>query len=196
MKTNGKRLFLEPSDIDLVTRCLQGSNSAFDVLVKRHEKAVFGLCYRMLGNRDDAVDASQEAFLKAYHALQTFRHSSRFSTWLFGIANNACIDRLRKPDRRLVGSLEQVEEDGGERASPMPTPESVVMLRESERLILDALGQLPDRQRSTMVMFHFNHMSISEISRALCRPEGTVKSDLHHARETLRRKLKQVVVET
>lgn len=155
-----------------------------------------GLCYRMLGNADDAADVAQDCFVKAYYALATFQQDARFSAWLFGIANNACIDRLRKRARRPTDSLDQMMESGGEQASSDPTPEGVVMCRENERTIRDAVGRLPEKQRAMMTMFHFNRMSIKEISQALDRPVGTVKSDLHKAREALRRMLEGVVTNT
>ena len=181
------------SDIDLVRECLEGNNTAFDTLVSRHQKGVYGLCYRMLGNADDAVDATQSSFLKAYRAMDSFRPDSRLSSWLFGIASNTCIDHIRKKKRQRLESLEELEGSCGEQAHPGPSPEAIVMKEETDRIVLEALGHLPERRRAVMVLFHFNGMGIREISKTLNTPEGTVKSDLHCARETLRKRLEGVI---
>ncbi|HEY3299123.1 MAG TPA: sigma-70 family RNA polymerase sigma factor [Armatimonadota bacterium] len=184
------------SDVNLVERCLRGDNSAFDTLVRRYQKKVYGFCLRMLGNPDDALDAAQDSFMKAYNALDTFRRDARFSSWLFGIANNACIDLLRRRTKKPADSLDQLIENEGELSNDSPGPERLLLREEDGKSIRDALARLPENRRAVMVMFHFNGMTIKEISQALRRPEDTVKSDLHKAREAMRRKLEGVVVET
>jgi len=149
----------------------------------------------MLGNYDDAVDISQDAFVKAYHALESFKQESKFSTWLFGIANNACIDHLRKRTRRHSESLDRMIEDGCELPTTESGPETQVIRDETGRTIRDALSRLSEKQRAALVMFHYGGLSVKEISENMKRPEGTVKSDLHFARAALRRTLGSVVAD-
>jgi RNA polymerase sigma-70 factor (ECF subfamily) len=111
------------------------------------------------------------------------------------IANNACVDLWRRKGRRNAVSLDDAECGLSEIPSAVLDPESAALDDEGRRLILDALTRMPDRQRNALTMFYFGEMSIRDMSQALGRPEGTIKSDLHLARETLRRKLEGVVVE-
>jgi RNA polymerase sigma-70 factor, ECF subfamily len=188
---------LDFSDAELIGQCLQGDNGAFDVLVGRYQRQVYNFCYGMLGNADDASDASQDAFVKTYYALEKFRRDAQFLTWVLRIASNVCIDLYRRRSRHQTASLDDDDQSKsiGEIPSRDPAPDDLMQRCEGDRLILDAVARLPERHRSAVVMFHFSGMSIKDISRALGRPEGTVKSDLHIAREMLRRKLEGVVVE-
>lgn len=185
---------MELSDADLVKRCLRGDNCAYDTLVKRYQKQVYSLCYRMVGDADDAADVTQDCFVKAYNALGSFRQDAKFLTWMFGIANNACIDLSRRRKTRRAASLDEMEEEIGYLPSSDPTPHSEVMRAEDERLLMDAVMHLPENYRAPLVMFHLNDMSIRDISTALGKPEGTIKSNLHTAREMLRQRLEGVVV--
>ena len=181
---------MEPSDADLVRQCLEGDNSGFDLIVKRYQKQVLGLCYRILGDADQAADAAQESFVKAYRTLNRFRQDASFLSWLYRIASNTCIDLTRSRKRRQADPLGQAV--AGARNSP---PEEAVVKAQTSRLVHRAVLSLPMRYRLPLVMFYFGEMKIREISASLGRPEGTVKSDLHIARRMLRRKLKGVVVE-
>jgi RNA polymerase sigma-70 factor (ECF subfamily) len=186
---------LEVSDADLIQQCLQGDNAGFDLLVKKYQRQVYTFCRGMLGNGEDSSDAAQETFVKAYYALDTFRRDAQFLTWLIRIANNACVDLWRRKSRHQSLSLSDESAELMGIPSDEPAPEHVVLGDERARLVNDAVERLPEKYRGAVVMFHFNAMSIREISEALRRPEGTVKSDLHTAREMLRRKLEGVVVE-
>lgn len=184
---------MEPSDANLVQQCLQGDNRGFDLLVRRYQRQVYSFCYRMLGDADEAADAAQESFVKAYNALESFRLDAKFSTWLFRIANNACIDLSRRRKSRRTVSIDEIAGESSVLASPNAPPEEAVLRGEADKLVRDAVSRLPEKYRTALVMFHFSGMSIKEISEALKRPEGTVKSNLHIAREMLRRKLEGVV---
>lgn len=181
------------SDAELVRRCLQGDNSGFDELVTNYQRQVYCFCYRMLGDADEAGDAAQESFLKAYHALASFRQDASFLTWLFKIAGNTCIDRSRARKRQPSMAIEELADERYGLASDDPTPEDLAVRGESDRMVYDAILRLPEKQRAAVVMFYFSSLTISEISAALGRPVNTIKSDLHIGRETLRRKLEGVV---
>lgn len=185
----GKAGFLGPSDAELVQLCLQGDNYGFDLLVRRYQRQVHVFCYRMLGSDSDAADAAQESFLKAYRALGRFRQDAKFLTWLLRIASNTCVDMGRRRSVRQAASLDDPVGEAEHTQCSNPSPEETALRNETNRLIGGAISALPDKYRSAVVMFHFNEMSIREISEALGRPEGTVKSDLHAGREMLRRKL-------
>lgn len=182
------------SDAELVRRCLQGDNAGFDALVQAYQKQVYYFCYRMLGSAEESADAAQETFLKAYNALESFREEAQFSSWLLRIANNTCIDKARSKARRPSVALEDMGEQRIELTSEAPTPEELTLRGETERLVRDAMQRLPEKNKAALVLFHFNGMSIKQISQALGRPENTIKSDLHIGRELLRRKLEGVVV--
>ena len=180
---------MEPSDANLVQQCLQGDNEGFDALVKRYQKRVYSFCRRMLGD-DEAADAAQESFVKAYHALDRFRQDAQFLTWLIKIANNTCIDMSRARRRQRADSLDDVEVE----ASDVPSnPEKSAIRSDEQQRLWEAVLKLPEKYQTALVMFHFDSKSIKEISSSLGRPEGTVKSDLHVAREMLRRKLEGVL---
>jgi len=167
---------------------LQGDNDGFDQLVHKYQRQVYAFCLRLIGNGDDASDATQDSFLKAYNALPSFRQEAQFLTWVLRIAHNACIDRSR--GRRPMDSLEDIEVETSDVSS---NPEKAAMRTDAQRRVWDAVLKLPEKYQASLVLFHFNSMSIREISKELGRPEGTVKSDLHIAREMLRRKLEGVL---
>lgn len=147
----------------------------------------------MLGEREDAEEAAQESFVKAYYALDKFRQDASFLTWIIKIASNTCIDISRARVKRSAVSIDEIEGGNGSLPSGQLSPEEQAVENEESRLVRKAVLHLPERQRAAMVMFHFEEMSIREISQSLGMPEGTVKSDLHIAREILRGRLEGVV---
>lgn len=185
---------MQPDDGDLMGRCLQGDNRAFDCLVHRYQRQVLNFCYRMLGNVDDAADAAQDAFVKAYYSLGSFRRDAEFLTWLLKIASNSCIDRSRRRTRRKETSLDNEEGEGSSLPAPDPSPEETVLQQDHDARVREAIMALPEKNRVAIVLFYLNNMSIKEICAITGRPEGTVKSDLHYGREKLRRELEGVVV--
>ena len=180
---------MERSDAELIRECLGGDNGSFDCLVKRYQQRVLSLSYRILGDREQAADAAQKTFVKAYYALRGFKHEANFLTWLFKIANNTCFDMARQRRKHPTDLLDESME------SNEASPEDAVMRSERERLIRRAVLDLPVKYRVPLILFHFDAMSIKDISQALEQPEGTVKSILHRAREMLRGTLEGLVVE-
>lgn len=171
---------LDPSDLDLVRRFRDGDQSAFTLLVERHERRVYTLAYRMLGRAEDARDAAQDAFLSCFRHLASFRGDSSFSTWLHRITVNACYDMLRKKTPALALLDEQVE------PPPAPDPaEAAATAVDVQR----ALMLVPPDYRVVLVMSDVQGLAYEDIAAALDVPLGTVKSRLHRARVALGRAL-------
>lgn len=176
------------SEKDIIKRMLAGDKNAFELLVLAYEKQVYNLALRMLGSNEDAADMTQEAFIKAYSGLASFRGDSKFSVWLYRITSNVCLDFLRAKSRRAQVSL-TVGEDEDTQQLDIPDPDSDVerlfMRKMSMQAVNDGLAQLPDEQRQILVMREVGGMSYADIGKALSLEEGTVKSRIFRARKKL-----------
>ncbi|GMV36010.1 MAG: putative alternative RNA polymerase sigma factor SigM [Fimbriimonadales bacterium] len=174
-----------PPEAELIRRAARGDTGAFDELVDMHYRALFGLAYRMLGNSEDASDAVQETFVKAYRALPEFNTERALRPWLSKICANVAIDigraRSRAPD--------PLEEHQHTLRDPAPPAEEQVLEQDRERAVHRAVANLPEKYRQIIVLRHFQHMDVEEIADLLNVPEGTVKSWLFRARAMLRREL-------
>ena len=177
-------------DAKYVAIARSGDMEAFEVLVKKYEGKVFNVAYHMLQNREDAADAAQEVFLRVFRSLTDFRGGSKFSTWLFRITNNVCLDFLRKRSR---GDL-SLDADNGKNDADAPAKEipadcdveTIVESAEFRGLVQKAVNDLPVRHRAMIVMRDMQGLSYTEISKLLGLPEGTVKSRINRARKNLR----------
>lgn len=167
-----------------------GDMGAFEALVRKYEAKVFNIASHMLSNADDAMDASQEVFIRVYRSLSSFRGDSKFSTWLYRVANNVCLDILRKRNYRVVSlDGEITAEDGEKQAMEIPDAfdvEAVVEKAEFGALVQKAINMLPEQHRAILVMRDMQDLSYTEISETLKLPEGTVKSRINRARTSLR----------
>jgi len=180
----------------LIGRCQQGDLAAFDELVSIHASRVFNLAYRMLGSQQDAEDAAQEAFLRAFSALRQFRRGATFSTWLYRITVNTCLDELKRRKRRpqpftsVYGEFEEESENQQAAASPTPfdqqDPEELLTRRLEQEQVQRALAILPTNHRAVVVMCDIEGLSYEEAAAALKTGLGTVKSRLHRARQRLK----------
>ncbi len=172
---------------DLIARVLAGDAEAFEPLVKEHQTNVYRLALRLLGNEADAADAAQDAFLKAYTSLSSFRGESRFSVWLYRLTNNVCIDALRR--RRDALSLETEDDEGETTALPLPderwSPETLAERAEDIRAVRSALDALPDDCREILTLREIGGLSYEELAAALHLELGTVRSRLNRARKRL-----------
>lgn len=168
----------QAADGELVRRFAAGDPAAFEQLVSRHEKRVYNLCYRMLGSREDARDATQEAFLAALRALPSFRGDAALTTWLHRIAVNACFDVLRRQKRAPLAEL-------AEDAEPWPpSPDHA----ESAATAVDvqrALARVPEDFRAVLVLHDVQDLPYEQIGAILGIRVGTVKSRLHRGRVAL-----------
>lgn len=183
-------------DKAIIEQVLAGDNNAFGVLVERYQDKVYNLALRMCGNTDDAFDLAQEAFFRAWRGLSGFQQESAFSTWLFRLTANVCLDWLRAKKRRPTVSLTAVDDDDGEEVQldvpdPGKSPEELLMAAEDRAALAKAMNQLPVEYREILTMRAINDMSYTEIAETLQLREGTVKSRLSRARMALRNILLQ-----
>lgn len=175
----------EMLDKDIIDRVNGGDTEAFAELVRRYEKTVFNIALRMVGDRDDAADMTQEAFIKAYGSLGSFRGDSRFSAWLYRITTNVCLDHLRARARKKQVSLD--DDDGQELELPdmRAMPEEQLMRKLSMQAVRRGLERLAPEHRQILIMRELGGMSYAEISSVLSLEEGTVKSRIFRARKNL-----------
>ena len=173
----------------IVQKVLKGDVNAFETLVLAYEKNVYNIALRMTGNSEDASDMTQEAFIKAYNSLQSFRGDSKFSVWLYRIATNVCLDFLRSKSRRPTVSLSVEDNEGDEVqldvADEIQSPELLLdrqMTRESVRRGLETLSP---EYRQILLLREIQGLSYDEISQALGLEVGTVKSRIFRARKKL-----------
>lgn len=178
----------EVSEKKIIEKVLGGDANAFEELVLRYEKTVYNLALRMVGDRDDAFDMTQEAFIKAYGSLSSFRGDSKFSVWIYRITTNVCLDFLRSKSRKQQVSL-TVSDDDEDAQLDIPDPkadhEQQLIKKISMQSVEEGLKTLPDKQRQILVMRELGGMSYAEIGKALSLEEGTVKSRIFRARKRL-----------
>jgi RNA polymerase sigma-70 factor (ECF subfamily) len=182
-----------PDDV-AVARILAGEEDLFELLVKRYQVRVLAHVARLVGNREDAMDLSQEVFIKVFGALNRYNPEFKFSTWLFRIAGNAAIDHLRKRRPRTV-PLEPPDLKGeqrvssGEYKSSDPDPYAELRNLERGRAISRAIAELPPEFRELISLRHFAGLSYEEIASVKNMPLGTVKNKLFRARAVLKDRL-------
>jgi RNA polymerase sigma-70 factor (ECF subfamily) len=171
----------------------RGDKQAFGRLVDQHKRTVYGLCARILRHPEDARDAAQETFVRAYAALGTFDPAQAFAPWVLRIARNHCLDLARRRGARpLEVALDADPEDGGSRElADVTTPraDDAMEHRELAGSVQRAVSALPANYREVVELFHVEHLSYKEISQALDVPLGTVMTWLHRARARLRAEL-------
>lgn len=173
----------------IVRKVLDGDANAFETLVLEYEKNVYNIALRMTGNSEDAADMTQEAFIKAYNSLQSFRGDSKFSVWLYRIVSNVCLDFLRSRNRRPTVSL-SVEDDDGEDtqldvADDSQSPELLLDRKLTRESVRRGLDSLPPDYRQILLLREIQGLSYDEISQALGLEVGTVKSRIFRARKRL-----------
>lgn len=169
----------------IIDAVLGGDADAFEALVLAHQTGVYNLTLRMLGNEQDALDASQEAFFRAYRALPRFRRESRFSVWLYRLASNICLDMLRR--RPSVPYLSLTDEDDGDLPLPdtRPGPQEALERTELRRAVQAGIAALPPEFRQALVLREVNGLSYDDIARVTGLEPGTVKSRIFRARKKL-----------
>ncbi len=174
----------------------KGDQSAFEDIVIFYQRKVYQICYRLIGNTHEAEDLAQEAFLRAFVNIHSYDDKRKFSTWLFRIATNVSIDRIRKKKPDYYLDKEVKGTDGLDMYSQLaienPSPEEEVESLELQSYIQQQIMSLPTKYRSVIALRFVNEMSLAEISEILDIPVGTVKTRIHRGREALRKKLRHV----
>jgi RNA polymerase sigma-70 factor, ECF subfamily len=168
------------SDEDLMARAVSDDRDAFDELVTRHRARVLGIVHRYFDGPEDAEDLAQEAFLRLYRARRSYRPSARFTTLLYRIVVNLCIEESRKRRRRPTQAWLADESAGGGEE-----PEQVALSREADRRVRAALERLPEKQRMAVLLARYEGQSYREIAEALDCTEKAVEAMLYRARQTL-----------
>ncbi len=192
--SKGKRV--NGADLDLVERAKGGELKAFEELMNKYEEKVYSIAYRMTGNREDAEEILQETFLSVYKSLGRFKGKSRFSTWLYRIAVNASLMRLRKTKKKAE-TLSLDEPIGGDNSHPKrevvdwSTPEDIVERKRLMEVITAAIDSLPETYRAIVLLRDGEGLSNSEVAKILKTSIPAVKSKLHRARMHLREKLSE-----
>ena len=183
----------ERSDEDLMLALKAGDDGVFALLVNRHRNAVLNLTYRYLGNRSDAEDLSQEVFLKVYRARNRYEPTARFTTWLYRVAVNACLNEVRNRKNRPTFSAASLPGGDGEEAfapavadGSLLSPGDAAEQSELKRQVRMAVDELPDRQRLALLLNKFHGLSYDELSKTLELSIPAVKSLLVRARENVR----------
>lgn len=195
---------MQLDEAELIEQCRQGVRPAFDALVLRYQDRIFNTVWRICGNRSEAEDLTQEAFVKALQAIDRFDGRSGFYTWLFRIATNLALSERRRAARRQTYSLDSAgpEDDRGglpadqRPGAPGAEPEARACADESHALVLAALASLDQEHRAVVVLRDMESFGYEEIAEILEVPIGTVKSRLHRARMALREKLAPILSTT
>lgn len=187
----------ETADIDLIDRALEGDQQAYKEILTRYRNPLYNLLYRMVHNKMETEDLVQEAFIKAFASLASFNDEYAFSTWLYKIAINNCIDHFRKKKLKTFSLDKPISSKDGEirREFPDPSyrPDKTLLSKEKDKLIEEAIQNLPEKYRISIVLRHNEDKSYEEISQILNIPLGTVKARIFRAREMLKRQLKNVI---
>jgi RNA polymerase sigma-70 factor (ECF subfamily) len=181
------------TDEELVARSVAGDADSFNQLILRWERPIYALAYRTIGREEDARDIVQDTFLRAYRALPGFKGQAKFSSWLYRIALNLCRDWARKQRRTpTVAAPEGVElADLASEQGPVESIEDLVARREMGRAVAQAMKQLPDEQRTAIILKEYHGLTFQEIADLQGCPLSTVKTRLYQGLSVLRRALEQ-----
>lgn len=172
-------------EIAAIRRCRRGSPEAFEVLVNRYMKDAYFIALGLVGNREDALDLSQEAFVRAYRNIKYVKPGRKFFPWFYQILKNLCISHLRKNRYRKASSLDNDNCPETEARSDCFSPEVVAGRNEMKDRVWQAIGRLEEKHREVIILRHFQNMSYEQIAEALHCNKGTVTSRLYYARKKL-----------
>jgi RNA polymerase sigma-70 factor (ECF subfamily) len=182
-------MFDRNSDLQLIRKCKRGHEPSFEKLLERYRSPVYGLCYRMTRSAEDARDLAQEIFIKVFSLLDRYDETYAFSSWLFKIATNHCIDHLRRNRLRFL-PLEQQSGPSGEEFELQlpdsgPQPDRVLERKEAMDRLEEVISSLPPHYRIITLLRHDQQLSYEEIATILDLPLGTVKARIHRARNLI-----------
>ena len=176
-----------------IQKALTGDENAYSSLVKRYKSGIYNLIYQMIKNREETEDLVQETFIKAFKSLESYNTDYAFSTWLYKIAFNHCIDSIRKKKLKTLPLDKPIKLKEGEVQHEIKdnsySPENTFLFAERKKRIQDSIDSLPEKYKRAIVMRHQEDCSYEQISKILHIPLGTVKARIFRAREMLKKKL-------
>jgi RNA polymerase sigma-70 factor (ECF subfamily) len=183
------------SNEDLMARIAEGDQEAFEILLDRHQNSILNLIYRFIGDRTQAKDLAQEVFIRVWQAAKTYKPEAKFTTWLYRITANLCLNELKSSRRRKLFQFLQFGEDQENTIEEVlvdasPSPEDLLLSREQSRRISDALQSLPANQRMALVLKRYDDLSYQEIAKVIGCSVSAVESLLVRAKRSLQEKLK------
>jgi RNA polymerase sigma-70 factor (ECF subfamily) len=175
-------------DTALVEAAIAGDTAAFDVLVTRHRRSVYQVCYRFVNHHEDAADLTQDTFVRAWKALGSFRGQARFSTWIYRIAVNVCLNRVSlKTPKTDVVDFDLVADQRE------PAPGAAIDAAERQAMVRAAVKSLPPRQRAALILRTYHELSHQEVADIVGTSVGAVKANVFHALANLRKRLEPLV---
>lgn len=183
------------TDNEIIILILNGDRNKFSLLVDRYQAMVFRTCVGYLHDKDDASDLTQDVFIQAYQSLKGFKGDAAFSTWIYRIAVNASLNKVRKSQRNpifnrldiLFGKVK--EEDNSLSGSETDNPESILISQETSNWVQKALDSLPEKQRTAIILSKYDDLSQKEIAEIMQTTEGAVEALIQRGKENLRKKL-------
>lgn len=170
----------------LLRRACKGDVQAFEELMQSHESRIYAIALRMMGNREDAQDCAQEAMVRIYRAMGSFKGQSALATWIYRITMNTCLDELRRRKARKVTSLDSLVDNGWSPTDTGDTPEEHGLRVEKQNALNQAIQSLPDDMRAAIILRDVKGYSYDEIASILDANVGTIKSRISRGREKLR----------
>lgn len=173
----------EPSDLYLIKRTLNGDTNAYGSLVKRHQDYIFNVVLKMLRNREEAEEVAQDAFIKAYNVLESFKGDAKFSTWLYKIAYRKALDRIKTNNRSRT--LELVENLTEDTSAHLETGLDILLLEEKQEIIKRCILRLPETEAAIVTLFYFEEQSVKEIAEITSLSEDNIKVKLFRSRKLL-----------
>ena len=177
----------ELGEAALIEACRAGRSGAFDLVVERHRRSVYQLCWRFVGNHEDASDLSQDIFLRAYRGLRSFRGQSSLATWLYRIGVNVCLNRVSA--KAPLEKITEAMDDRHHIDTRSESPSDRLLKEERGARVRAAIAELPRRQRATLILRMYHEMSHQEIADVLGSSVGTVKANFFHALGNLKKQL-------
>ncbi len=172
-------------DAQLIRSIRGGDTAAFNFLVNRWQDKIHRFAYRFFADRDEAMEITQKTFIKVYHRIDTLDDEQKFSSWIYRIANNLCLDELKRAGRRRSTPLENVLHVQNRSADH--SPYSKLADKELQMILQQALASIPDAQRTVIILKEFEEMTFREIAEVLDEPENTVKSRMYYGLKALRK---------
>jgi RNA polymerase sigma-70 factor (ECF subfamily) len=182
-------------DLRMITAAIRGDQSAYRMLMKKYRDSIFNLIYRIIRDREQVEDLTQETFVKAFGSLRNFNREYAFSTWLYKIATNSSIDYIRKKKLQTMSINKPVSQEDSDYSFELPDstwePDKFIIQRQKSKIIAEAIERLPPKYRQVIILRHNEERDYAEIARMLKIPIGTVKAHIFRARELLNKYLRE-----